>query len=536
MINKIGQYYVTSTLMPALKPSIGKLTLGTFAEALAALTKIGALLCLIQLIDDLSSQWVYGAIGLWLVSALISSCASWLVHDAESLFSARVRRQVAKHLTRLPSKTLSRYGDNQLRRLASEDINTLHHMIAHLPGEFITFILVPCVSIIIMLNLAGPVALITLLPGLMASLYYLVFLPKFAAKYGAERMNIMGDIVTAVNDYVRGIRVNRIYGSQSGAMANYNDSTQRFTHGIVKWVGSVALPAAIAISLLQAVATFALAYTVTYQMTPAAMASVFFFGLAVVTPVLKLGHGLDYVAAGKNAAKAISEFLRETPIDYGSNNLNTTPHSLKISDITVINNSKTIIRDLTYSFSSGTVTSIMGPSGAGKTTLLRILAGQEKPNAGSITIDNLDVSQLSEESRHNAIRYLPQNMGVLKTTIKQNLLLTAPDASDDMLRDALDAAQLDLDLNSDASILSGGQQQRVALASVFLCDAKFFLLDEPTSALDQEVATVVMNNLIELAHKKNKSIVLVTHDSKLAQMTDFTLSLNYNAQLQDEEV
>ncbi len=276
MINKIIQHYITPTLLPALRPSVAKLSLGVLCEVSAAVAKLGALLCLIQLIDDLSTQWVYAAIGFWVISAIISSLGSWLVHDAESLFSNRLRRQVAQHLVRLPSKTISRYGDNQLRRLVSEDINTLHHMVAHLPAELVTFIIVPASSIAIMLSLCGPIALFTLVPGLIASLYYLVFLPRFAAKHGAERMTIMGDIVTAVNDYTRGIRVNRIYGTQTGALTNYYDATRRFTQGIVKWVGSVALPAAIAIALLQAVATFAIAYTIAYQLSPAAMASVFF--------------------------------------------------------------------------------------------------------------------------------------------------------------------------------------------------------------------------------------------------------------------
>ena len=143
MISKISQYYVTPSLMPALQPSLKKLALGTLCEVLAALGNVGALLCLIQLIDDLTGQWVYGAIGLWAASALVSSVGSWLVHDAESQFSTRLRRQVAQHLTRLPSKTISQYGDNQLRRLISEDINTLHHMVAHLPSELVTFIVVP---------------------------------------------------------------------------------------------------------------------------------------------------------------------------------------------------------------------------------------------------------------------------------------------------------------------------------------------------------------------------------------------------------
>lgn len=536
MINKISQHYVTPALMPALRPSLAKLTLGTLSEIFSAVAKIGALLCLIQLIDDLSNQWVYGAIGLWIFSALLSSLSSWLVHNAESLFSARLRRQVAQHLTRLPSKTLSRYGDNQLRRLVSEDINTLHHMVAHLPSEFVTFAIVPVMSITIMLKITGPIALLTLLPGLIASLYYLVFLPRFAAKYGAERMSIMGEIVTAVNDYTRGIRVNRVYGTQSGALASYHGATQRFTNGIIKWVGSVALPASIAIALLQAVSTFAIAYSISYRLSPSAMASVFFFGLAVVSPVLKLGHGLDYVTAGKNAAKNIGKLLKQTPIGCGNINVGSKTLPLQASKISVINDTTTIIDSFTHYFPTGSCTAIMGPSGIGKSTLLRILAGQEVPHAGNIMLGSYELSTLTEMSRHMAIRYAPQDIGVLKTTVRQNLQLTAPNACDNEFFEALTLAEMDINLDYDASLLSGGQQQRVALASLFLNQASIFLLDEPTSALDKKTALSIMQNLTEFAQKENKTIVMVTHDAELAQRADFILTLPKNAQLQDEEV
>jgi len=536
MINKISQHYLTPTLMPALQPAIAKLMLGTFAEVVAALAKIGALLCLIQLIDDLSSKWIFSAIGLWIVSAAVSSLASWWVHEAESQFASQLRRQVAQHLARLPSKTVSRYGENQLRRLASEDINTLHHMIAHLPSEFVTFMLVPLASILIMLSLAGPIALLALIPGLIASLYYLLFLPKYAAKYGTERMNIMGEIVTAVNDYTRGIRVNRIYGTQSGAIANYRHATQRFTDGIVKWVSNVALAAAVSVALLQAVATLAIAYTISYELSPAAMASVFFFGLAIVTPVLKLGHGLDYVTAGKKAAKHISDFLQESTIASGQVKRESKSDSLHAEHIKVVTEQKTIINDLSYSFLPGSFTAIMGPSGVGKSTFLRILSGYEQPSSGTVTLGHDDISDLDEVSRHNAIRFVPQNTGVLKTTVRENLQLATPDATDDTFRDALSRAQLIIDLAADASSLSGGQQQRISLANVFLTNANIILLDEPTSALDKETALLVMQNLRSLAHQQGKTIIVVTHDSDLAQQTDFTLTLTRNADKQDEEV
>ncbi len=173
---------------------------------------------------------------------------SWLSHHAESLFEARLRRQLAAHLVRLPASTLSRYSGDALRRLVSDDISALHHMTAHLPAEFATLIVVPAVTIAALVASAGPVALLALAPGIVAALFYLVVIPRMAARHSAESADVMGDIVTAVDDYARGIRVYRIYGAQTGAAADYAESTARFTRGMQERVRLVATPAAVAVA------------------------------------------------------------------------------------------------------------------------------------------------------------------------------------------------------------------------------------------------------------------------------------------------
>ena len=107
------------------------------------------------------------------------------------------------------------------------------------------------------------------------------------------------------------------------------------------------------------------------------------------------------------------------------------PQPLQALKIVVTNGTVNIIDNFTHNFSVGSFTAIMGPSGAGKSTLLRILAGQEKPFSGLVALGDDELSELSEISRYSAIRYVPQDIGVLNTTIRQNLQLSAPNANDE---------------------------------------------------------------------------------------------------------
>ncbi|MGO1750665.1 MAG: ATP-binding cassette domain-containing protein [Marinobacter sp.] len=519
---------INEPLTAALKPALPMLAVGTLAAALSGLTKLGALWCLVQVIDDQSVTWIIGVGVLLLASAILSSAASWSTHKAEAGFAARLRRQVAQHLIRLPASTLSRWDDKKLRSLLSNDVLSLHHLVAHLPAEIVTFAIVPLVSIAFLVAISGLQALLVLTPGAVAALYYLWFMPKISARHGEQRAKVMSEIVTAVDEYVRGIRASRIYGAQSGALASYHSATDRFTHGMITWVRKVATAAAVAVSLLQAVATFAIAYAITYQQGTAAIAAGLFFGLAIVTPSLRLGHGLDYVSAGRNAARHLTDFFREPPLPSANARVPESRVLLEAKAVTLTAGEQFVVERTDYRFSPGTMTVISGPSGAGKTTLLRALAGLEQTLSGSMRLAGVDLVMLNEEALHQAIRLLPQGSSALLTSVRENLTLADPEQADEKLEAALRQARLEVDLDAHAGNLSGGEMQRLGLARMFLTSAPVLLLDEPTSALDPDTTKHIIKSLQLLAHSQGKTIVIVSHDPVCAAEADVHLQMQGN--------
>ena len=517
--------FIETDLAPVLRPVLGKLAVATLAAVLSGLAILCALWCLALFVANLTIGWVVSALSLWIAAACMASAASWLSHHAEAHFSARLRREVASHLTQLPTSTLARQGSDALRRLVSEDIAALHHVIAHLPSEIATFVVVPLASIMLMVALAGPVALLALLPGILAAVYYLLWIPRTSARHGSKRMQVMGEITTAVDDYARGIRINRIYSAESGALTAYHDAANRFTSGMVDWVAKVATPAAVAVALLQAATTFAIAYTVVGRHDVPSLAAALFFSLAIVTPALRLGHGLDYVAAGRAAADRLAAILREPALPSGDALLQDGAPILDVQNAFLTIDGRNVLNGLSHCFTPGTLTAITGPSGAGKTTLLRALAGLESLDSGSISLAGINISTLNTKNRHLAVQFIPQGGEVLSTTVRENLALSAPNASDAQMIEALTQAQIDVRLDVDAEYLSGGERQRVGLARAFLAPTPVILLDEPTSALDESNATHLMLALLELARNRNLTLVMVTHDLALAARANARLEL-----------
>lgn len=553
-----SNYFLHPGIRPSLKPSAPALIAAVLAAILAGIAGLVATIGTIRLIAGAESRLLLAVLATWLVAAIASALSSWLAHAAEGRFEARLRRETAGHILRLPADRLAKYSADRLRRLVSDDIAALHHMIAHLPAEIATMIVIPLCAVIALLSLAGPMALLALVPGVLAAIAYLFVLPKLSAAHGAERARVMTEITTAVDDYARGIHVFRSFGAERGALETYQRASAAFTTDMVTWVKRVATPAAIAVALLQAVTSYAIAYAVGAQQDTATLAAMLLLSLALVTPALRLGHGLDFVAAGRGAAARIGELLAEPQLASGSAELQAGPLGLSVRGLTVrahtagptaglslgkqskqpstelfpVENAKAreIFEPVDLVAQPGTLTAITGPSGAGKSTVLRVLAGYQGAAGGSVCLvgsggQTQKISDLSESARERAVLYVPQELAVLSASVRENLLLIHPEADDNACEAALQRAQLKVQLDDDASVFSGGERQRLSLARAFLSSSRVMLFDEPTSALDAEVSAQIWAEIRVLAREKDCTVVVVTHDSELAQQADQLVSV-----------
>ncbi|WP_369608615.1 ATP-binding cassette domain-containing protein [Snodgrassella alvi] len=498
---------------------------GTAIAVMAGIAMLAALWFVVKFIGNSRWLWLEYALLCWAAGAVLTAWSAWIAHQAESRFAAVLRRSVAQHLIRLPMNTLARQNEQTLKQLMTNDIGSLHHMLAHLPAEIAVFTVIPLLSIIVLFYFNGLSAIWVLLPGVIASLYYLLLLPYMTRRDGHARMQVMLDIINKADEYVRGIPVYRIYGQHSSALTAYTQSTERFTQDMVRWVAKVATPAAIAVALLQAVATFAIAYWVSYTSDTTTMAATLLFSLAIVTPVLRLGHSVDYIRTGRAAAGRLKEFLQQPLLPRGKIHAIKNPPILLINHATLLQQDQPVWQDLSHTFAAGALTAITGPSGAGKTSLLNALAGLVTLSAGSVQLGQTDITALHETTIHQHILLIPQGYDVLNSSVHTNLALTAPQASQKTMQQALAKAQLSTDLATPASSLSGGEKQRLNIARAFLSPANVILLDEPTSALDEQHAQAVFQSLCELAHSTHKTIVVVTHQQALAEQADAQLVL-----------
>jgi ATP-binding cassette subfamily C protein CydC len=168
---------------------------------------------------------------------------------------------------------------------------------------------------------------------------------------------------------------------------------------------------------------------------------------------------------------------------------------------------------------------LAGPSGCGKTTLLETLLHLRVPVPGEILLGGTDLAELSPGAARRCFSFLPQDMALLAGSVRDNLLLAAPDADDAALWDALRDAALEerivrlpggLDgwLGENGARLSGGERRRLALARALLHPAPWLLLDEPTEGLDAKTEALVLNRLRARLKARGQGALIVSHRSE----------------------
>jgi putative ABC transport system ATP-binding protein len=196
--------------------------------------------------------------------------------------------------------------------------------------------------------------------------------------------------------------------------------------------------------------------------------------------------------------------------------------------------SLTILDGITLDVAAGEILAITGPSGSGKSTLLGLVAGLDRPSAGSIVVAGIDITRLDEDAlarfRRETLGYVFQSYHLIPTlTAVENVAVPleiagAPNALA-RARALLDDVGLADRAHHYPVQLSGGEQQRAALARAVSLDPGLLLADEPTGNLDSATGARIIELLLELKRRRGATLVLVTHDEALARHADRVVTL-----------
>ncbi|HBG7380398.1 TPA: ABC transporter ATP-binding protein [Clostridioides difficile] len=207
----------------------------------------------------------------------------------------------------------------------------------------------------------------------------------------------------------------------------------------------------------------------------------------------------------------------------------------QLSKIYGSNNNKVIaLNNVNLKINSGEFVSVIGPSGSGKSTLLHILSGLDNPTSGQVLLDDKDIYKHTEKElstlRRKSFGFVFQQFNLLPVlTASENIsmpvLLDKKQPDKDYLNEISSLLGIADRLNHLPHELSGGQQQRVAIARALIAKPDIIFADEPTGNLDSKSGSEVMNLLIKTSKQFGKTLVVITHDDRIAKLADRKISI-----------
>jgi ABC-type lipoprotein export system ATPase subunit len=196
-----------------------------------------------------------------------------------------------------------------------------------------------------------------------------------------------------------------------------------------------------------------------------------------------------------------------------------------------------VLTELDLQVRRGEFVAVLGKSGCGKSTLLNLIGGLEKPDSGEIRVAGQDITLLSrlalEVYRQRSVSFIFQFYNLLPAlTARENVMLAleaagepSPDALARVIRE-LESVGLGDKMDNFPSQLSGGEQQRVAIARALVRQAPLILADEPTGNLDEDTSAQILELLVNVQRKSGTTLLLITHDDKVAARADRLLRLS----------
>ena len=278
---------------------------------------------------------------------------------------------------------------------------------------------------------------------------------------------------------------------------------------------------------------------VTKQMTPGAFVSFITALILLYTPIKSIGETFNAVQMSFFMIEGVFANLELKPIIYDRPQARPMPRDyqeIKFNDVCfAYNPDKQILNNINFSVRHGETIAFVGNSGGGKTTIVNLLPRFYDIQSGSITVDGVDIRDFTLKSLRDNMAVVFQDNFLFAGTIRDNILLGNPQASEEQVQQAVKMAYLDefvaslkdgLDtmIGERGILLSGGQKQRVAIARAFLKNAPIIILDEATSALDNKAEAIVqkaINNLMQ-----DKTVFVIAHRLSTIQNADKIVVIN----------
>ena len=356
------------------------------------------------------------------------------------------------------------------------------------------------------------------------------FFNPITKKIGEEIRDGLAEVNAEAVDTVQGLREILIFGKEKKYIEKVAADTLRLNKkeirdGRFKGLHSLVINL---ITSAVLISTILLAHSevIAGSLKPEMVSVVIIFSLFAFVPIMSVSVTAGAMNISNGAAKRILDILEEEPavkdrVPYIPQNKSSVKGNIEFKDVKFSYEKGTeILHGVNFTVKAGESIALTGESGAGKSTIANLLMRFYEPDSGAIYIDGKNIKDIHQNSLRDIIAYVPQDVYLFNKTIKENISLACPDASDEEIKQAAKVAMADgfikrLEQGYDTNVgergvqLSGGEKQRIAIARAVLKNSPILLMDEAVSNLDSESEALFRQALNNI--RKNKTIITIAH-------------------------
>ncbi|QTF72558.1 ABC transporter ATP-binding protein [Arthrobacter woluwensis] len=546
-------------LYPHLKPIMPRLVMGLLSALGASLVALAIPQVLRSLINDSlhpggqpSEVWIAVAavLGLGVLEAgLIALRRQFVINPATTVENG-LRVSLYRHLQDLAVDFHDRWGSGQLLSRAMADLNFLRRWMAFGAIMLVVTSLTVVIGVAIMFSMSWQLALVFLAAAIPIVATGTRFRRNFL-RVARRSQDQAGDLATAVEESVHGIRVLKAFGRGREALENFNSQAEELRQTEILKARQLAFFSLVS-TLLPELAlgvglVLGIALTADGQLSIGALVAFFATAAVVAGPVEAVGMLLSMALTAKSAIDRHFEVM-DSPVTIADP---AAPHRPAAIDGAVRfegvrfafadsleanpDDPKYLLEDVTLDLAPGETMALVGVTGSGKSALLQLVPRLYEVTDGRITIDGQDLREFSLTELRSIVSVAFEDTTLFSSSIRDNVLLGAPadvtsseERATAALTEALDVAQasfayslpdgVDTRIGEEGLSLSGGQRQRIALARAIAARPKVLVLDDPLSALDVATEELVEARLREVL--RDTTTLIVAHRPSTVALAD----------------
>ena len=458
-----------------------------------------------------------------LIKMLLTRRSSLMSHKISFTILKNIREAITDRMAKVPMGVMLETPTGTFKNLIVDNVAKLEDSMAHFMPELPSNIAAPLCSILLIFILdwrMGLASLITIPLGIL-------FFAAMMRGYGPRMENYMrsaNDMNSSLVEYVSGIQVIKAFNRSASSYGKYSKSVNYFHDSTMEWWSQCWFWNAAARAVLPSTLLGTLPVGAWLYMEGTLSLPVFLISLVVplgfVAPLMKVSEAMEQVSMIKGNLEQVTAFLKTPELVRPSEPVSLGERTYQFEDVHFGYKETEVLHGISFQTRPGTMTAIVGPSGSGKSTIAKLMAGFWDVTSGSVRFGGQDIRQIPFEQLMCEISYVAQDNFLFDKSIRENIRMGNPAATDEEVEDAAKAANchdfiMQLEQGYDTLAgdagdrLSGGERQRITIARAMLKPSSVVILDEATAYADPENEALIQQAISKLV--AGKTLIVVAH-------------------------